>query len=624
MSAHSASSASEHERRLEAIIAAADAVVYMATPEGIVLSWSSAAQRMFGYAAEEIVGKPVTTLIPEELQGEERESMKRLARGEEVRYARTDRVHQDGTRRTVAVTMVPVRDASGRVVEVTRIVRDVSMIQRMEAALRDSEQRFRDTLDSIMEGVQVLGFDWRYLYINEAAAAHNRRPNRDLLGRVYMECWPGIEEAQVFGPLKRAMEERIPQHAQVEYEFQDGTVAHFDLRIQPVPEGVFIHSIEVTGQLQAERQAAIERQFSDAMIESLPGVAYFYDESGRFLRWNRNLLSVTGYTAEQLATMHPLDFFRGEERIRVGAAIARTFADGEVMLEAGMATRDGVVTPYVFTGRRLEMAGNRYLVGVGLDISALKAAEAEVRNLNEALELRIRERTAQLEEANRELESFSYSISHDLRAPLRSINGFSETLLQDFAGDLPAEPRRCLERVHQAGQRMSELIDDLLDLSRLARQSLRRRPVDMTALARSVAADVQAENAGRGIDLRIDALPPCEGDASLLRQVWVNLLSNAFKYTRQRQPAIVEVGSMMRDGAQVYFVRDNGTGFDMRHAGRLFGVFQRLHSAEQFEGTGVGLAIVSRILRRHGGRIWAEAAPDRGATFYFTFDGAGA
>jgi light-regulated signal transduction histidine kinase (bacteriophytochrome) len=183
---------------------------------------------------------------------------------------------------------------------------------------------------------------------------------------------------------------------------------------------------------------------------------------------------------------------------------------------------------------------------------------------------------------------------------------------------MPEQMQQSLLRIRDAGLRMGELIDDLLDFSRLSRQPLDRAPVDMTALARQAVQEAESQCNDRRIEFRIDPLPPCQGDASLLRQVWINLVSNAVKYTRGRALAVVEIGSMVRDGMPVYFVRDNGTGFDMRYAGKLFGVFQRLHRADQFEGTGVGLAIVHRVLQRHGGRIWAEAAVDRGATFHFT------
>jgi PAS domain S-box-containing protein len=252
------------------------------------------------------------------------------------------------------------------------------------------------------------------------------------------------------------------------------------------------------------------------------------------------------------------------------------------------------------------------------DISERKRAEHEIKTLNAELEQRVRTRTSELEAANRELEAFSYSVSHDLREPLRAINGFSRALVEDFGAELPEEARRYVDAIVAGATRMGRLIDDLLSFSRLARKALQVRAVDTQALVGECIAELSAADAP-GVEIRVGALAPCRADPALLRQVFVNLLSNALKYSRKREKPRVEVDCRTGErGEIIYFVRDNGAGFDMQYAGKLFGVFQRLHRQDEFEGTGVGLAIVQRIVTRHGGRVWAEAAPDRGATFSFT------
>ena len=255
-----------------------------------------------------------------------------------------------------------------------------------------------------------------------------------------------------------------------------------------------------------------------------------------------------------------------------------------------------------------------------LDIQDRRIAEQEIQRLNTDLEKRVIKRTAQLEAANNELESFSYSVSHDLRAPLRAVDGFSQAILDDYGPQLPDEGRRYLQTIRKGAQQMGMLIDDLLTFSRLSRAPLKKEEVDTGKLVRSVLEDLSAQREGRQIDLRIGDLPACAGDPALLRQVWINLLSNALKYTKKREAAVVEIGCEASPDGNVFLVRDNGTGFDMRYAGKLFGVFQRLHRAEEYEGTGVGLALVQRIIQRHGGRVWADAAIDHGATFYFTLE----
>jgi signal transduction histidine kinase len=246
-------------------------------------------------------------------------------------------------------------------------------------------------------------------------------------------------------------------------------------------------------------------------------------------------------------------------------------------------------------------------------------AELEARK---RLEQEIKQHSVALEAANKELEAFSYSVAHDLRAPLRAIDGFSRILLEEHAPTLTPEAQHYLNVVRKNSQRMGLLIDDLLAFSRLSRQPLNKQPVKPADLVRQSVDELRAEQQGRRVEIAIGDLPACRADPALLKHVWMNLMSNALKYTRKREAAVIEVGSREQAGASVYFVKDNGVGFDMQYADKLFGVFQRLHRPEDYEGTGVGLAIVQRVIHRHGGRVWAEAAVNQGATFYFTVEGA--
>lgn len=253
-----------------------------------------------------------------------------------------------------------------------------------------------------------------------------------------------------------------------------------------------------------------------------------------------------------------------------------------------------------------------------IEVGERRKAEEQVRALNEGLEKRVAERTAELQSANRELESFSYSVSHDLRAPLRAINGYTGMLVRDHGPKLPPEARKLCTQVQENTARMCALIDDLLEFSRLGRKALIVQRLNLAHLARECLKELAQEQEGRKVEVTIGDLLPCSGDLILLKQVLLNLLSNALKFTRKRDVARIEVGAEVRNGEYLCYVRDNGAGFDMRYADKLFEVFQRLHPQSEFAGTGVGLAIVRRAIEKHGGKVWAESASDQGATFYFS------
>ena len=266
----------------------------------------------------------------------------------------------------------------------------------------------------------------------------------------------------------------------------------------------------------------------------------------------------------------------------------------------------------------LRDAFNKMLDRIHEGDSALREREEQLRCLNSELEQRVQERTRKLQDANKELEAFSYSVSHDLRAPLRAIDGFSRILLEDYARGFDEEGRRVLDVIRSNTQNMGRLIDDLLAFSRLSRKQLEASPVNMSELASDVFQQLKPALDHQQIHFNLAPLPDITGDPALIRQVFVNLFSNALKYSQPRPQTVIEVNGRCQNGDCVYSVKDNGVGFDMTYAPKLFGVFQRLHSVEEFEGTGVGLAIVQRIVHRHGGRVWAEGKVNEGATFYFS------
>ncbi|MEO8628800.1 MAG: ATP-binding protein [Betaproteobacteria bacterium] len=272
----------------------------------------------------------------------------------------------------------------------------------------------------------------------------------------------------------------------------------------------------------------------------------------------------------------------------------------------------------IYEKQQLHADALRNATALAQEIEGCKQAEMQMRRLNEEHKQRSSRRTAELEAANQELDAFSHSVSHDLRAPLCAINGFATILLQEFSGELSADAHVCIARIQDNAERMDLLIRDLLAFSRLTQQPLSKQALAPADIVGDIAEELLRAHADRTIVVNVEAIPRCRADHSLLQQVFINLLSNAFKFTRYRDVARIDVGCIPQKGELVVFVKDNGAGFDMQHAGHLFGVFQRLHRAEDFEGTGVGLSLVRRIINRHGGRVWADAKLDAGATFYFS------
>ncbi|MBD0258361.1 MAG: CHASE3 domain-containing protein [Cytophagales bacterium] len=370
---------------------------------------------------------------------------------------------------------------------------------------------------------------------------------------------------------------------------------------------------EELGRLSAEAMRTSEQRYGE-LADSISDPFFAIDADFRYVYFNKACEAYIGRSAAEVIGMSMyelLPHFRGSDI----EAIYRQALDSH--------QSRSLTYPFEVNGKMYHFETSVYPTSTGLsvftrDITQRVDAEAEVRRLNETLEQRVQERTEELRVAYRELEAFSYSVSHDLRAPLRTINGFARILEEEYSANLDAEGNRLLNRIVNGARRMGVLIDDLLTFSRFSRQVITPVKIDMDRLVQECLHEALPNGVSPERTVTMEALPEALGDRSLIKQVWINLITNALKFSARNPHPVVTIGMTQQDGQAVYFVRDNGAGFDMQYADKLFKVFQRLHKDTDYEGTGVGLAIVQRIVQRHGGKIWAEGKVNEGAIFYFT------
>ncbi len=488
------------------------------------------------------------------------------------------------------------------------------------AVLREAEERYRSLFEAAPEGIAIVS-GHEIEFANPAfftllrAARREQAVGKSIIDFLHPEH---RAEGKLRGDLLQQSPGIVPLRER-RLVCVDGTELDVEIAGASFRQGNRILTQVLVRDISERKRADQGLRESEARFRSLTELSsdwyWEQDEDFRFSAWSQGFFEKTGLApAESLGRRCwelPTLGMGEEQWMEHRALLARHLPFRDFEYQVRTAQGDRWISS---SGEPLFDANGRFsgYRGVGRDVTGRKQAEAQIHRLNEELEYRVLTRTAELHAAMKELEAFTYTVSHDLRAPLRAMDGFSRILMEEFGPLLPNEGARYIGRVRENAQRMGKLIDDLLTFSRSARQTFKKGVIDMSDMVRQVIEELTA-----GVvkaDIEVGSLPQCEGDASLMRQAWTNLVSNALKYSRTCSNPKLEIG--FANGA--YYVKDNGVGFDMQYADKLFGVFNRLHRAEDFEGTGVGLAIVRRVVLRHGGSVWADSSVGKGATFYFT------
>jgi len=640
----------ESQGRLASIIASAmDAILATDEDQKIVL-FNAAAEGMFACSARQMIGESIERLIPERFHARHREHIQRFSEtGLTTRAMGTLGAlwgrRANGQEFPIEASISQVNIGGKKMFTV--IIRDVTERQQIEEKLHEQAR----VLD--LSQVLVRDMEDRIVLWSSGMARLYGYSTTEAIGRISHELLR-TQFPESLELIKDALGATGAWEGELIHRKRDGNAMAVASRwvlyrdAGGRPKRVLEACVDISERRRAQRaleeqteelahqaqeitrsQEALQNQSNilQSVLESMGEGLIAADQDGKFLIWNRAAADILGRGAADLPIS---DWTRHYELFQPDGVTP--FPASELPLARAVRGEACVADMLVHNPRQservwLEVSGrplrdDRGGLHGGMvafrDITAAKIAERQIRQLNEELEQRVITRTAELAAANTELEAFTYSVSHDLRAPLRHIAGFSKILTEDFGPALPEEAQHHLQRIQEGTKRMGTLVDELLNLARVGRHALSRQVSGLDSIVEEVRSILQPESEGREVEWKIAPLPFVECDPVLIKQVFQNLLANALKFTRTRKPARIEIGQREEGQQKVYFVRDNGVGFSMKYSNKLFGVFQRLHRAEDFEGTGVGLATVQRIVQKHGGRVWAQAELDKGATFCFT------
>ena|GEM_PF-2878192 len=617
----------EEIKIIATIVETSEDAILSKSIDGTIISWNHTAEKMFGYTAKEVLGENISLIISPEYISEEKSIVDKLCNDEIIQHYETVRTKKSGEQFPVSITISPIKDKDGNVTGVSNIIRDITQQKQMQEKLIISEELYRNLFKYMrngfayckMEYVDGKADDFTYILVNKAFPILTGL--KDVEGKKFSEIIPGVknpspEVVEIYGRVA------LTGTSEIFETYLQPLDMWFSISVYSPKKEYFVAIFDVITEHKKSLAilSASENRYRRLFEAARDGILILDAETGMIVDVNPYLIEILGYSHKE---------FLGKSIWDVGS-FKNIIANKDNFLELQqkqyiryedlpLETFDGQIVHVEYVSN-VYLVDNQKVIQCNIrDISERYLAQEEIRILNESLEKKVTDRTAELINANKELEAFSYSVSHDLRAPLRAIDGFSQIILDDYGKMFDAEGNRLFKVIRSNVVLMDRLIYDLLAMSVSGRSEINFSEVDMAVQAKKVFKEIQhAAGQLNGIDFNVAQLPFALCDQNLIKQVWINLISNAIKFSRGTQKPEISISGRTTDGMNIYTIKDNGVGYNPKYAHKLFGVFQRLHLASEFEGTGIGLAIVQRIVHRHGGSVWSESKMNEGATFSFS------
>jgi PAS domain S-box-containing protein len=599
------------------------AIVAITDQKGIIKHVNPNFCTISGYSQEELIGKDHRIINsgfhPKQYM---HDLWKTIANGK-IWKGELKNKAKDGKYYWVDTTIIPFLNSEGKPYQYVAIRSDITMRKQGEEEVQQKTRQINEILDRIDEGFIALDKEFRYTHANKKIGKMTGKDPDSLIGKYIWDEFPGVVGSTTYETFERAFKEQVYI---CEVDYYGPYELWQENHIYPSEDGIIVFIRDISSQKKHEQEISSAYKRLSFHFNNSPLGVMEWEPSGNILQWSEQAETIFGWTAEELIGTNVSNIeLSVPETAVLDEQLTLKLLNGEIERMVGSSrnkTKSGGLIYTEWYNSVLKDDEGKVISIVSLinDVTARKEAEHLSISLNQELENKVIARTEQLEQANKDLEAFSYSVSHDLRAPLRAVNGFSTMLYELYRDKLDERADRLMATIVSSTVNMGMLIDDLLKFSRLGRKELTIHTVNMEALLRDCLQEIKLSHPGHKADIETETLPDCLGDGIVLRQVWMNLIINAIKYSSTVESPRIVIGFKETQQKVTYFVKDNGVGFDMQYYDKLFGVFQRLHRQSEFEGTGIGLALIKRIIDKHNGKVWAESEMGKGATFYFTLN----